>query len=466
VIQEVLKIQVLKKKHFTVPFHLQRMIIPENMALVSTLAGLMMLAACSGAPPGSGVQAAGAPEGVESLRTRLEKRTIMSVEDLEQIEKMDHMEIAAKIHRGHQENHSREAFQEALTARLLQCQKRLSNGCTKTAPGVNDMQRLFAPRGPGGEDGRRSDQAVTITATGTVSKQGVAAEGLGESARELDAAENNAWDTARLTLLKNTSAKDAFLAGFGASVRDSAMEKRKEEDEKKILEEKAAAAIKENSELKGKVQLEKRKEEDEKKILEEKAAAAIKESSELKGKVQQLRRSGQKLGKGKVHVPLAWTQGSKCGLSDLEIRAVEDRLQCTKGSVVDRTSDIFDGAGKIKLGRFLMISLFMVQGVSFATSLFSHLYPNAQCCSLINSRVMRGSNIFGGGTKMWDDKATELCCDSRPNADKKWGFINKYAKCNLKTKANCEPLVNAEPWEARNPGVSKKCRSRENKNNR
>jgi len=62
---------------------------------------------------------------------------------------------------------------------------------------------------------------------------------LGESAREFEAAENNAWDTARLALLKNTSAKDAFVAGFGACARNSSIEKGREDDDKKILDDNA-----------------------------------------------------------------------------------------------------------------------------------------------------------------------------------------------------------------------------------
>lgn len=76
------------------------------------------------------MQVAGGSGDVASLRTRLEKRTPISVEAVEKSEKMDHAEIAAKIHRGHQEDHSR----DALSASLLQCQKKLS-------PSRKDIQR-------------------------------------------------------------------------------------------------------------------------------------------------------------------------------------------------------------------------------------------------------------------------------------------------------------------------------------
>jgi len=67
-------------------------------------------------------------------------------------------------------------------------------------------------------------------------------------------------------LLKNTSAKDAFVAGFGACARNSAIGKGREDDDKKILRLRQY------------------------------------EISELKGKIQQLRRSSQKLAKEKVHI--------------------------------------------------------------------------------------------------------------------------------------------------------------------
>ena len=59
----------------------------------------MMLVACSSSLPGSAMQVAGGSGDVASLRTRLEKRTPISVEAVEKSEKMDHAEIAAKIHR-------------------------------------------------------------------------------------------------------------------------------------------------------------------------------------------------------------------------------------------------------------------------------------------------------------------------------------------------------------------------------
>jgi len=86
-----------------------------------------------------------------------------------------------------------------------------------------DVKRLLSPRGPRGagkgESERRGD-------SGSHEQSDiVAGEGLGESARELDAAENKAWDAASLTLRKNVSAQDAFIAGFGAGASGGAIEK-------------------------------------------------------------------------------------------------------------------------------------------------------------------------------------------------------------------------------------------------
>jgi len=97
----------------------------------------------------------------------------------------------------------------------------------------------------------------------------------------------------------------------------------------------------------------------------------------------------------------AWSGGAQCGLSQGEIRLIERRLQCRKGSSVFRVvGSSFFGKNTARLA--LKHAFTVISAIGSFLTLSKSLLPSRECCNLVKAKVM--------GQPMWDSNIVAQCC--------------------------------------------------------